>query len=83
VAEYQPILERNNEAVVKELSAMGAELTLEMVSGRLAEAEDMLATIKRRIPTTVRLTAAAHVLNLAICFEFPQFCSLSIFTCEE
>lgn len=54
LAEYQPLLERNNEAYVKELSARGAELTLEDVAAQLAEAEGMLETIKTRIPATVR-----------------------------
>lgn len=53
MAEYQPILERSNEAFVKNLSAMGPDLTLEEVSGQLADAEKMLETIKQRIPATV------------------------------
>jgi hypothetical protein len=55
VAEYQPILERNNETYVKDLSALGSDLTLEEVSGQLSEAERVLETIKTRIPDTVRL----------------------------
>lgn len=67
VAEFQPILERSNEAYVKELSALGPELTLEEVSGQLAEAEKTLETITSRIPATVRLRLAPMATGKIVC----------------
>lgn len=46
---------------------MGSELTLEDVSGQLAEAEKTLETIKKRIPATVRLLAIPEVFPLSHC----------------
>lgn len=67
MSEYQPILERSNEAYVKELSALGSELTLEEVSGQLAQAENTLETIKNRIPATVRFLSAPTVPLWSFC----------------
>lgn len=64
MAAYHPILERNNETYVKELSAMGSELTLEDVSGHLVEAEKTLETIKTRIPATVRIHALSAIVPM-------------------
>lgn len=65
-AQFSEVIERNNEAYVKELMARGEELTLADVSGELRRAEEALATIQGSIPAKV--WALVPVQNQAGCW---------------
>lgn len=49
-AQFVEVLERNNDAYIKELVARGEDLTLADVTGEMHRAEELLAKIKRTIP---------------------------------
>lgn len=52
-AQFSEVLERSNDAYVKELVARGEDLTLADVNGEIHRAEELLAKMKRIIPAKV------------------------------